>query len=503
MSKSFRGRLFAAIFSAGVGGAVIAGPAAAETLAEAIALAYDNNPTLQAQRATQRALDETYVQARAGYRPTVSLQARATYDEQRIPKTARANALEQFGIFESNSGSTTLSITQPVYTGGRVAAAVSAAEADILQGRENLRRVESQIMGSVIQAYVDVRRDQDGLRIQQDNLKVLTRQLDESNARFDVGEITKTDVAQSQARLAASQAQLQQAQAQLAISRANYAAVVGQNPGELEPEPSLAPLLPADVDTVFQIAEQNNPQIRAAEYAEQASRARLGGARAERLPNLALQGSVSQGGGPVDPFERERYSREVTGSVVLTMPLFNGGLTTSRVRQTAERHNVDRINIETARRSVLQGATQAWNQLVATRANVISTATQVSAARLAAEGTRQEQQVGLRTTIDVLNAEQEQRAAELAQIQARHDTYVASANILASMGRLEAKNLTPLKAQYDPKTNFNRLRITWGWVPWEEPLAIVDGALTPKTTPMAVEGPPAGAPVLTQPRPAN
>ena len=355
-------------------------------------------------------------------------------------------------------------------------------------------------MGDVIQAYVDVRRDQEALRIQQDNLKVLTRQLEESNARFDVGEITKTDVAQSQARLAASQAQLQAATAQLASSRARYAALVGRNPGDLAPEPSLAPLLPADIDQVFQLAEQNNPQIRLAEYTEQASRARVSGARAERLPNLALQGSVAQGGGPVDPFDRDRYSREVRGAVVFTMPLFSGGTTSSRVRQTSENHNADRINIETARRSVLQTATQAWNLLVAARANLISTAEQVSAARLAAEGTRQEQQVGLRTTIDVLNAEQEQRAAELAQIGARRDEYVYSATLLQAMGRLEARNLTPLKAEYDPKTNFRSLRVTWGWVPWEEPLAVVDGAFTPKPSEKPVE--PRVAPIAA-PAPAQ
>lgn len=485
MFNSRRGAMLAAACSAGL----IAGPAAAETLAEAIALAYDSNPTLQAQRATQRALDETYVQARAGYRPTLNASATAEWTEARTPGGVLINGVRVYGPREDTSGAAGFTLTQPIYTGGRVAASVSAAEADILTGRENLRRIEAQVLALVITAYVDVRRDQEALRIRQENVRVLQRQLDESRARFDVGEITRTDVAQSEARLAAAQAQLSQAQAQLGISRANYAQVVGQNPGDLAPEPSLAALLPTDVTQAYDVAETENPQIRAAEYTQQASRARVAGARAERMPRLDLRGTVGFSG-EIDPIDTDRYSRAVTGSAVVSVPLFTGGLTNSRVRASIERNNADKINVETARRSVLQGLTQGWNQLTAARANIISTETQVRASRIAAEGTRQEQQVGLRTTLDVLNAEQELRAAELAQVSARRDEYIAATTVLAQMGRLEAPNLTPSVTRYDPKANFKGLRVTWGWVPWEEPLAIVDGAAIPKPKEMPLESPP-------------
>jgi outer membrane protein len=337
-----------------------------------------------------------------------------------------------------------------------------------------------------------VRRDQEALHIRQNNVAVLTRQLDESKARFDVGEITRTDVAQSEARLAAAQAQLQSAQAQLAISRAAYAAVVGQNPGDLAPEPSLASLLPADPDTAFDLAEANNAQIRAAEYTEQASRARLAAARAERMPTVSVQAKL-QWIGAGDPLDTDRMYRDVTGVANVTVPLFNGGLTTSRVRAAIERNNADRLSVETAKRTVLQSITNAWSNLLATRANISSTDVQVKAARIAAEGTRQEQQVGLRTTIDVLNAEQELRAAELAQVTARHDEYIAAASLLAQMGRLEAAYLIPNVPRYDPKANFGKLRITWGWTPWEEPIALVDGVLTPKAKELPREQPPAAA----------
>ena len=487
MSKSFRGRLLAAVFSAGAAIA-FAAPAAGETLADAIALAYETNPTLQTQRALQRALDETYVQARTGFRPTLSLSASTSTAETRTPRFARGTDINNDGvpdIFPTTSGisdrdssSLGLSFSQPIWTGGRVTAAVSAVQADILQGRENLRRVEAQILATVIQAYVDVRRDQESLRIRQENVSVLGRQLQESQARFDVGEITRTDVAQSQARLAAAQATFSSAQAQLSISRATYAALVGQNPQNLAPEPSLAYLLPTDPDQAFALAEQYSPQLRAQQFAEQASRARVAGARAERMPSLSVRSGLTFGGATNDPFERELFARDFSTVATVTVPLFSGGLVTSRIRQSVERNNAERITVETTRRTVLQNITQLWSQLLASRASIGSSAEQVRAARIAAEGTRQEQQVGLRTTIDVLNAEQELRQAELTQVSARRDEYVAATNVLAVMGRLEARNLTPSVPQYDAAANSRKLRITWGWVPWEEPIAIVDRVLT-------------------------
>lgn len=513
MSMRLRGRLLAAIFSTGLVGA-FAAPACAETLADAIALAYDSNPTLQAQRATQRALDENYVQARSGWRPTVGLQGSVTDTETRTPRLARGVAVDTNGdgipdtvappvgdgVSSRSSGSAGLSFSQPIWTGGRTAAAVSAAQADIMAGRENLRRIEAQILATVIQAYSDVRRDQEGLRIRQENVAVLQRQLEESRARFDVGEITRTDVAQSESRLAAAQAQYQSAVAQLATSRANYAAVVGQNPGQLAPEPSLAYLLPGNVDDAFTIAQQNSPLLRAQEFTEQASRARVAGARAERMPSVSWRTTFGYSGN-AHPYDSDLWSRNVQSAATVTIPLFTGGLTSSRVRQSVERNNADRINIETQRRAVLQTITQFWNQLIAARANIGSTAEQVRAARIAAEGTRQEQQVGLRTTLDVLNAEQELRNAELAQVSAARDEYVAASTVLAAMGRLEGKNLIPSVSQYDANANFRKIRMTWGWVPWEIPLEAVDRTLTiaPAAKPVDKPTEAAIAPGLTPP----
>jgi outer membrane protein len=498
MSISPRARLLAATLVA----IAPASLAQAESLADAIALAYQNNPTLQAQRATQRAIDETYVQARTGWRPTLSLGGRLQYNETRTPRAAAGqdtnadgipDSFGAFGIRESNSAATQLSFTQPLWTGGRVAASVNAANAEVLAGRENLRRIEAQVLAQVIQAYSDTRRDQESVRIRQENVKVLTRQLQESQARFDVGEVTRTDVAQSQARLAQAQAQLQSAVAQLTGTRANYATLVGQNPGELEPEPSLAYMLPGDPDEAFKLAEQFSPQLRAQHYAEQASRARVAGARAERMPSVNAQVTYGFSGPaipdrPADSFQRDLFQRGVTATVNGSVPLFSGGLVSSRVRQAVERNNADRITTEGVRRTVMQNVTQSWSQLLAARANITSSEEQVRAARIAAEGTRQEQQVGLRTTIDVLNAEQELRQAELNQVSSRRDEIVASASVLATMGRLEARNLVPAEPIYDAAKNFRKLRMTWGWVPWEEPVGILDRDLTSWPTKAPAEG---------------
>lgn len=518
MSNSLRGRLLAAIFCAGVAGA-FAGPVCAETLADAIAMAYDTNPNLQAQRATQRALDETYVQARSGFRPQLSLQSVAVFDEFRTPGAARKQGIDTngdgipdfflpakgSGISRSNSGQLGVNLSQPIWTGGRTAAAVSAAEGDILSGRETLRRVESQVMLSVVQAYVDVRRDQEGVRIRQENVNVLQEQLKESRAKAEVGEITRTDVAQSEARFAAARALLSSAVAQLAISRANYAAIVGQNPGDLQAEPSLAYLLPNNPDDAFSIAEKFSPVLRAQMFAEQASRARVAQARADRMPSVSLRATYGFEG-VVQPFDSGLYSRALTGQAVVTVPLFTGGLTSSRIRQQVERNNADRITIETQRRTVLQTVTQSWNQLIAARANIDSTDEAVRAAQIAAEGTRLEQRLGLRTNIDVLNAEQELRNDELTAAGAKHDEYLAAATMLAAMGRLEGKDLIPSVAQYDPKRNFRKLRFALGYVPWEEPIAAVDRVLAvppipgakdlPTEAPIAPGLTPSAAPVV-------
>jgi outer membrane protein len=485
MAQSLRQR----VLTASLGVALMAGLAAharAETLEDAVAEAYQTNPNLQAQQANQRAVDESYVQARTGWRPTLSIQGQAEWDESRLYGLSAAQSFSG-PIRRDSIGRAYLVFNQPIWTGGRTAAAVSAANADVLQGREQLRQIEAQLLQQVITAYADVLRDEQIVRVQQDNVQILQSQIEENRARFDVGEVTRTDVAQSQSRLANAQAQLQSAEAQLGVSRAGYAALVGHNPGDLQPVPSLEFLMPGNVDDAFVIAEQNNPALRAQEYAEEASRARIAQARAGRMPNVSLQAYGGWDNGTLVPFAATPYQRTGVAVFTATVPLFTGGLTTSQIRQAIDRNNSDRITIETQRRSVLQTITQDWNQLLASRANITATDEQVRAAAVAFEGMHEEQQVGLRSTLDVLIAEQDLASARVNQATARHDAYVLSAAILGNMGRLEARDLIPGTPQYDPKANFRRLRFSWGWTPWEEPIGAVDRFLTFPQTPQAKE----------------
>ena len=457
----------AAVVGLALAAAAGTGAARAETLADAIALAYQSNPTLQGQRAQQRALDESYVQARAGYRPTLSASGSMGYQ------------YAQQGLIDANTGAVALSASQPVYTGGRVSAAVSAAEAQVLAGREGLRAVEAQVLQAVIQAYQDVRRDQAILGIREKNVEVLSNQLQQTQVRFEVGQVTRTDVAQAEAQLAASRALLAGAQAQLQISRASYATVVGQNPGDLADGPPL-PGLPATVDQAFEAADNANGALRRARLSEVSSRARIAQARAAGKPTAAISATLGYSG-PISPFDTRDYGRNVTIQGVVTQPLFTGGLVQSGVRQALEQNTADRVAIEGVRRQVVQAVSQSWNVMGSTRASMTANAEQVRAATVAFTGIQEQYQVGISTILDVLVAQTTLRDAELALAQSNHDYYVAQASLLSAMGRLEAGALVSGSPLYDASANFNQVKMA-GAVPWEGLVQSFDAVGAPSPT---------------------
>lgn len=445
--------------------AASATPSWAEDLRDAIVLAYQTNPTLLAQRAQQRALDESYVQSRVGLRPTLDASASTGYSR---------SWPEQTGLFapddESNSLSAGVSLRQPLYSGGRVTHGIDAALAGVERGRQNLRAVEQQVMLNVIQVYADVIRDTEILRIRETNLGVLQRQLEEANARFEVGEITRTDVSQAQARLASSQADLSSARAQLAITRAAYAAVIGQPPGTLEALPDL-PGTPGDFDIALDMGLADNPELLAALWSLEAAEASVAAARADHLPSAGLTASYGTSG-TAAPFGLDD-SQSLQVGVSASIPLFTGGLNRSRVRQALEQANAAQLGVEGARRTVLQDVSSAFAQVMSSNDALRASEEQVRAARIAAEGVRQEAQVGLRTTLDVLNQELELRNAEIAYVSAQRNRYVAQALLLAAMGNLEGPDLVGDVPAYDPDTNFNRVSRS-GSVPWEHAIEALD-----------------------------
>jgi outer membrane protein len=465
------------------GGFAVAAGAHAESLADAIALAYKTNPTLQNQRAQLRITDETYVQARAGFRPQVNIQVDAT----------RQDYVQQ----TSTSGTAFIVAQQPLYTGGRTASAVSAAESDILAGRETLRGTEASVLEQVITAYADVLRDQEGVMIRQSNLAALQAILDETDARQKVGDLTRTDVAQSQGYVFQAKVDLASSKAQLEVSRANYAAAVGERPGTLEPLPAL-PNAPANLDQALATGEEGNPSLRSSQYTEQGARLRTAEARDQRLPNVSLRLQYGYSG-PQQSFFGSRpdvYPKDFAATLSLTQPLFAGGVIDSQIRQQIERQTSARAQTDNARRTMVQQISQAWSEYLAAHENETNAEQEVQSNQVAYDGVRKERQADLRSTLEVLYIEQSLRQAELSRAASNHDAYVAQANLLGSMGLLEAALLTPGNVEpYDPVKAFNRVKRT-ATVPWE----FLPDALDHLTSPSLKKLPAAPtAPVPAQP----
>jgi len=448
----------------------LAPPAASETLQDALAAAYRSNPSLQGQRLQQRALDETYVQARAGWRPNAQVSAQAQYD--RGPNSTDFSQ----GFSASNSGSAALTVSQPLYTGGRTTWAVRAAEASVMAGRQDLRGVEADVLMSVIQACADVVRDQQILVIRQADVATLERQEAESAARYRLGQATRTDVAQADAQLEAAHASLAAAQGQLEISRAEFQAAVGEKPGELA-APDQLPGLPASVDEAFELAEAANPALQQSRYKEASSRAQVAEAKAAWFPQVAVQGSYGALG-PVAPFQTRDYGAQATAALTLTLPLDVAGVTGSQVRQAAAQNGSDAMQIEVVRRQVVLAVAQAWSQLLAGNAEVKAGEAQTAAAQIALKGAQAEYGFGLRTTLDVLISDENLIDAQLALAQSRHDALMAQAAVLAASGRLDARHLLPAEPIIDPARNFDRVKNA-GAPPWEGVVSALDGIAAP------------------------
>jgi len=455
-----------------------------ETLADAIAEAYRSNPTLAGQRAQQQVVDETYASALTALRPTASATLQGSYEREDFGSgggatTSPSGALilsQGAGHFEGNAGQGQITITQALYTGGRLEAGVQAAELTVMANREALRLAEVSVMQQVIQAYADVRRDQEIVQIRRADVEVLASQLDETQAKFQAGQVTRTDTAQAEAQLASVRALLSSAQAQLEISRAEFAAVVGHAPGDLAPAPAL-PGIPGDVDEAFAAAESSNPSVRQAILVEQASRAKVAQARAANMPTISLQGSVGYLGA-VEPFVIKDFDRTITAMATVTQPIFTGGLNASNIRSALAQNNADRLAIEAARRQAVQSVAQAWSMRLADKANLVSDQDQVTAASVAFDGVQAEYRAGLRTTLDVLLAEQTLRSAQLSLVGARHDYYVADAALLAAAGRLEARVLVTGVPLYDPSKSLLAAKRV-GAVPWEGLVEKIDALGSP------------------------
>ena len=444
--------------------------ASAETLYEAITLAYQTSPVLGAQRAALSATDEGYVQARAGYGPQVSLSASGGETAARIQQPGGVFASATDTSFNAATGQVDLSAVQTLYTAGANRAEVAGAKASILAGRANLRETESQLILNAITAYLDVRRDRDSVDILRDEIASLTRTFEEIRAKGAALQLTRTDVAEAEARLLSAKSKLNLAMGRLQVSSAAYLKVVGRPPGTLAVEPDL-PGTPAGIDDALQIAARNNPQIVAALETENAAKARIEQQKAGFGPTVSLRLDASVA--PLAPYLPRQYDRSLSASVVVNQPIFTSGLNSSRVREAADRDRQSLLNVEIARRDVIEKVANAWNELSSIREAAAIQTRQVDVEEVAAKGAAIEEKVGFRTTIELLNATLELADSRISLLQSRHDEYLAKATLLAEMGMLELRYLVPNARLYDPAAAFDRVRNA-GLPPWAPILEAVD-----------------------------
>lgn len=452
--------------------ALAATAAHAETMAEAIALAYQTNPGLQAQRASLRALNETYVQSRAGFGLRAQADVSLTHEKLEYDGSDR---LRNRPTYEGEGATESLSLSQPLFSGGRLSATLQAAEADVRAGRARLRQAEIDLLQRVVNAYVAVRRDQQIVDVSKATVQALQDQLEETQAKTEVRENTRTDLAQAQARLAAARAQLATTDAQLILSRAAYLNVVGQNPGDLAPEPDIL-IGPASIEQAFNEAEANNQTLLAAKYAELGSRARLGLAKAQFTPSVSLRLAAARQ--PQANYAPVPYYDTLSASAVISQPLFTSGLNISQVRRATELNNADRLTIDNTRRNVVQGISQQWSQLASARLSLVADAANVAASETAFYGMRQEERLGLRSTIELLNTQQELTQAQIGLLRDRYNEYVARIGVLNVMGVLTPEMLSPGLESYDPVTEFDKVK-NKGALPTEFLVRAIDGLAAP------------------------
>lgn len=433
-------------------GTALAPPVSAETLMEALTRAYLTNPILTSARADQRANDENVPLAKAQGRPSAGVNG--SYNE----------LIERGALVTSTPGrsvSAQGSVTVPVYSGGTVRNAVNAARARVAAGQHDLRGTESAVFSQVVAAYMDVIRDSTIVTLNEQNVRALDVNLQATRDRFEVGDLTRTDVAQSESRLALARTDLQLAEARLIASKENYTALVGSPPGDLQPPPAL-PGLPPSPDAAVSTALTNNPDIQAALKAQDAARYDVRATKGQVMPRVSgfVDGSYSDYLGSENPaFVPNGSAKQAAVGATLSIPLYQGGGPAAAERQAAARQSAATERTIAIQRDVIAQVRAAYARWRASAQSIESTTKAVEAAELSLRGVRAENTVGTRTILDILDAEREMLNARVQLVSARRDAYVAAFTMLAAMGRAEARDLgLDPSILYDPQRNYERVR---------------------------------------------
>ena len=473
--------------------ALCAGTASADTLREALVSTYNTNPTITAQREALKSTDATVAIARAGGRPNVSAQIGVNRD------LTRSGVLDSPGSKGPTlSGGVDLSL--PLFSGGSVRNSINAAKTRVEAGRATLRAVEGDVFTEAVASYMDVIRDRSIVELNNNNVRVLTTNLEATRDRFEIGDLTRTDVAQSEARLQLGRSTLATAEGRLAASEENYRRVIGRRPDALAPPPPLPPL-PATADEAVRIALVNNPDLIAINRLARAAGYDVSVARASRLPTVSGVASGTyvntlSGDPGINPStgNETRTGTETSIGVVGRVPLYQGGLPAARIRQQQALEGQALEQVVSTERAVVANTRSAFAAYEAAKRAITSNEVAVKANALALEGARAEQTVGTRTVLDVLNAELEYLNAQVALVSAVRDSYVAGFQLLNAMGQAEADDLGleggPL---YDPLGNYRRVAGDFfDWSSDPRHTAVATRTVTPAEEPVA--------PPVTQPR---
>ena len=427
------------------------GAATAETLRDALSATYTYNPQLDAERARLRATDEGVSQANSAFRPTITGNASSSFQntETRPPSASEGR------LYPKTWGVT---VNQPIFRGFRSINGVNVAEANVRAGRETLRATEQTVLIGAVTAYMDVIRDQAILKLRENNQKVLADTLRSTKEQFAVGEVTRTDVAQAEASLAAAGSAIELAKANLKSSRATYERFVGRPPGSLVDPKPLSSLTPKSLQAAISISQQESPSVVGALYQEQAARWNVDLIRGELLPTVSLQGAYRESFDSSRSLDETRQA-EITGQV--SVPIYEAGSVYSRVREAKHRHVATLQEIQRAKNEAQANVVSAWSQYQAARAQLTSDQATVEANKIALSGVREEEKVGQRTKLDVLNAEQAFLNSQVNLVSTRRNVIVSDYTLLQAIGRLNMQELAAVPEVYDPEVHYQEVRRKW------------------------------------------
>ncbi len=436
-------------------------PALADTIEAALVRAYQNNPQLNAQRAQVRSTDENVPQALSGYRPKVALTATAGYQYSDTLLTSGGTPTQI--VRTENHGanpprSAGLTVTQTLFNGNQTANKTRAAESQVSGAREALRVLEQTVLLNAATIYMDYLRDSAIVEVQKSNVRVLEQTLKQTRDRFNVGEVTRTDVAQSEAQLAAGNTQELTAESNLTTTRSNFRRIIGNEPVNLAPGSPVDRFLPSSLPGAIELSLVENPTVTAAMFGIDVNFLTVKINEGALLPTVSLQASAQQS------YEQQlTIQRNFTASAIASVqvPIYQGGAEYSLIRQSKENLAQQRLNLETTRDQTRANTVTAWGQLQAGKAQVKSAQAQVTASEVALNGVREEAKAGQRTTLDVLNAQQALVNARVALVTAQHDRVVASYAVLNSIGRLSPQVLNLPTTTYDPSVHYQQVRDSW------------------------------------------